>query len=229
MEIAGNPIDIEAYLGVTKDEIYTRIGYSPDVEPSARVASIVDEYITTAKQLIEPSYAYNIIDIKSVDPPRISVNSSIAFQSSVISHVLTRCTSVAVFALTIGGGLEEMAARLGEKELILEAFVLDIIGSTMTEKAADFVQGIIGEMANIRGMAISKRYSPGYCDWDIKQQELVFQALEGNNPGIKLSEDCLMTPEKSVSGIIGIGPSERGIATFNPCRTCAKKTCLWRR
>ncbi len=229
MEIAGNPIDIEAYLAVTKDEVCARIGYSPDVEPSARVASIVDEYISTAKQLIEPSYAYNILDIKSIEPPRISVNSSIAFQSRVISNVLTPCTSVAVFALTIGGGLEEMAARLGEKELILEAFVLDIIGSSMTEKAADFVQGIIGEMANIRGMAISKRYSPGYCDWDIKQQELVFQALEGNNPGIKLSEDYLMTPEKSVSGIIGIGPSELGIATFNPCKTCAKKTCLWRR
>ncbi|GAH91002.1 unnamed protein product, partial [marine sediment metagenome] len=51
----------------------------------------------------------------------------------------------------------------------------------------------------------SRRLSPGYCDWKIDQQKMVFRAMKDDSAGVRLTEECLMLPQKSISGIIGIG------------------------
>lgn len=228
MAVTGNRIDVQTYLEIDRDEIGRRIGYARDAELSPRIASLVDDYLARAKYLIDPVYTYAIRDIREVDHPVVAIDGDVELESQVISQVMERCTGVALFALTIGSQLEETTTRLGEEGLITDAFVLDAIGSSYTEKAADFVQGIIGELAQLKGMAISRRFSPGYCDWHISQQRIIFETL-GPGSDISLSDDYLMSPEKSVSAIIGIGTAESGVSTYTPCSTCEKHHCLWRR
>ena len=107
--------------------------------------------------------------------------------------------------------------------------MLDVIGSDAVERVADFVQDRIGEVARAQGLCISQRFSHGYCDWDIGQQEMVFRAMNGDTAGIRLTEQCLMLPQKSISGIIGIGPPNGEVENYNPCKTCKKRDCLGRR
>jgi hypothetical protein len=57
----------------------------------------------------------------------------------------------------------------------------------------------------------------------------VFSALGGEFAGVHLTEDCLMVPQKSVSGLIGMGRCDGGVDTYNPCDMCGKRTCPWRR
>ena len=229
MEKTGHHIRLESFFNITSREVESRIGYTVDADISPRIASLIDEYIRQARTLIEPSYSYNILRIQDVDGHVVQIDGPLLLESQVISKVLNRCTQVAAFGVTIGSHLETRADELGDKGLILEAFILDTIGSCVTEKAVDFVQGIIGEMAHLQNLAISRRFSPGYCDWNINQQKAVFAALGNSNPGITLSEDYMMRPEKSVSGIIGIGPQDSDIATYTPCKECKKTACLWRR
>ena len=228
MTVIGNRINVESYFEITREKIGKRIGYATDAELSPRIASLVDEYIEKAKSLIEPSYTYTILDVRQVEKPTVFIEKSIMLESYVISEVLQHCTKAAIFALTIGSRLEDMTAQLSDKGLIVEAFILDSIGSSYTEKAADFVHGIIGELAHIKGLAISRRFSPGNCDWHVSQQKVIFDVLASNSD-IKLKDEYLMTPEKSVSGIIGIGPQDGEVTSCNPCRICDKFTCLWRR
>jgi cobalamin-dependent methionine synthase I len=47
------------------------------------------------------------------------------------------------------------------------------------------------------------RYSPGYGDWDISEQAKLFRLVPGDAIGVHLSETHQMTPEKSVSAMIG--------------------------
>jgi hypothetical protein len=54
-------------------------------------------------------------------------------------------------------------------------------------------------------MKITNRYSPGYCGWDVSDQHKLFSLLPNNFCGIKLTENALMIPIKSVSAVIGIG------------------------
>jgi len=157
------------------------------------------------------------------------VEGSIIFKSRIIAKLLERCPQVAVFLVTIGKYLEETAFQLARDGLILQATVLDAIGSDAVEKMADFAQDRINEVAKAQGLVTSRRFSPGYCDWNIGQQRMLFYALTGNTVGIRLTGECLMIPQKSISGIIGIGPSIDKVENYNPCKTCNKQDCPERR
>ena len=120
-----------------------------------------------------------------------------------------------------------MVRHLADDGLILQATILDAIGSGAVERVADVVQDRVSEVASAKGLCTSQRFSPGYCDWEISQQKMVFRAMNGNSTGIRLTEACLMLPQKSISGIIGIGHGNAG--NYNPCNTCNKQDCAGRR
>ncbi len=182
-----------------------------------------------AHYLIEPSYSYVIRDIEWARGSIVFIEDSIIFKSQVIAQLLEQCEKVAVFLVTIGKHLEETACRLAKDGLILQATVLDAIGSDAVERVADFVQGRMREAASAYGLVTSRRFSPGYCDWDIGQQRMLFWAMNGDAAGIHLTSECLMIPQKSISGIIGIGSCKSSVESYNPCGTCDKHDCVGRR
>ena len=222
-------VAISDEIDIDRAQVLHNIGYGADYKPSARIMSLINEYIENAHNLIAPSYSYVIRDIKSVKGPRVVIEGSVTFQSEVIAQLLEQCEKVAVFALTIGNHLEELVAHLAESKVIVQAAVLDAIGSGATEKVADFVQGRIVEAARAQGLCASQRFCPGYCDWNVREQKRVFQAMNGNFAGVRLTEGCLMLPRKSMSGIIGIGPCNGNIENYNPCKSCNKHDCPGRR
>ena len=219
----------EQALTIDKQQIMNQIGYDDNYEPSAKIQSLVDDYIDNYHNLIESSYSYIIKDIKSVRRNQISIEDSIFLESGILARLLERCEKVAIFALTIGSHLEEMVAYLAENGLILQATVLDAIGSGAAEQLAEYVEDSVRELVGSRGHAISRRFSPGYCDWDVSQQEMVFKAIEKKTVDIRLTDEYLMIPRKSISGIIGIGRDNDAIENYNPCKTCLKADCPGRR
>lgn len=225
MLITNNRVDIK----INKKQVSRYIGYSADYKPPARISSLVDEYIEHAYQLIDPSYSHVIRDIEWVWGSSVFIEGSIIFEGQVIAQLLAQCHKVVVFLVTIGKHLEETVCRLAEDGLIVQSAVLDAIGSVAVERVADFAQGRIGEVASGQGLVISPRFSPGYCDWDIEQQEMLFRAVDSDSAGIRLTEGHLMIPRKSISGIIGIGPSNGGVENYNPCKTCDRHDCRSRR
>jgi len=218
-------VDIE----IDKKQVCHYIGYEDDKNLSARVSSLIDDYTEHAHDLINPSYSYVIKDVEWARGSMSLAEGSIIFKSRIIAKLLERCPQVAIFLVTIGKYLEETAFQLARDGLILQATVLDAIGSDAVEKMADFAQDRINEVAKAQGLVTSRRFSPGYCDWNIGQQRMLFYALTGNTVGIRLTGECLMIPQKSISGIIGIGPSIDKVENYNPCKTCNKQDCPERR
>ena len=223
MPAASNEIDID------KKRLLSRIGCSDEYEPSARIISLVDDYIENYQDFLAPAYTYVIRDILSVNGDSATFEGSVTIKSRIIADLLGRCQRVAVFALTIGNHLEEMVAYLAENNLVLQATVLDAIGSGVTEKLAAYVGKRIENIASVEGLVTSRRFSPGYCDWNIRQQKKIFRTLDGDSAGIRLTDSQLMMPRKSISGIIGIGLPNQRIEHHNPCLTCKKKECPGRR
>ena len=216
-------------IDIDRRDIWRNIGYSAECEPTAGISASVDEYIENARQLIEPIHAYVMKNVHVVRDSVVLIDDSIVFQSHVISRLLERCCMVAVFVATIGSRLEEEAARLAEDGLILQSYVLDSIGSHAVEIVADYVHDMTRKMAAADGLAVGRRFSPGYCDWDVRQQKVIFEAVNADSIGVQLTDQCHMSPRKSISGIIGIGPSEGGLEEYNPCTTCDRRSCLGRR
>jgi hypothetical protein len=220
---------VDADIEIDKDQICHYIGYDDNHNLSARIASLIDDYAEHAHYLINPLHSYVIKDVEWARGSISLIEGSVIFKSRIIARLLECCSQVAIFVVTIGKYLEETTAQLAKDGLILQATVLDAIGSDAVEKVADFVQDRIKEMVEAQGLVTSQRFSPGYCDWNVGQQRMLFYALTGNTLGVRLTGECLMVPQKSISGIIGIGSSIDDVENYNPCKTCKKQDCPGRR
>ena len=223
MVALSNEIDIDSR------QVLRNIGYGTKNKLPTRVSSLIDEYLENACHLLEPSYSCVIKDIAFVEEPRVAIEDSVTFESGIIARMLEHCDKAAIFLVTIGDLLEEMVRQLTEDRLVVQATVLDAIGSVAVESVANFVQERVEEVAQAQGLCISQRFSPGYCDWDIEQQRMVFEAMSGNYTDVRLTDGCLMLPQKSISGIIGIGSCDTNIGKYNPCMSCDKLECTGRR
>ena len=225
MLVTDGSVDIE----IDKKQVCHYIGYEDNHKLSARISSLIDDYAEHAHYLINPLYSYIIKDVEWARGSIALIEDSIIFQSRKIVQLLEHCHQVAIFLVTIGKYMGETTSQLAKDGLILQATVLDAIGSDAVERLADFAQDKIKDIAEAQGLVTSRRFSPGYCDWNIGQQRMLFYALTGNTLGIRLTGECLMMPQKSISGIIGIGPSIDNVENYNPCKTCTKQDCPGKR
>ena len=216
-------------INIDRNQILNQIGYQGDYEPSARIKNLVEDYIENYHNLVESTYSYTFKNIESVDGDHVYLNDSVILKSKVISNLCKRCDKLAVFIMTIGSNLEDMVDYLSENGLVLQAMVLDAIGSGAAEQMAGLIEDRIRNVAVMHDQRISRRFSPGYCDWNVDQQEMIMKILNDDTAGVNLTDEFLMIPRKSVSGIIGIGHTDNNVESFNPCVTCTKKNCPGRR
>ena len=219
----------QIFIDIDRAQVLYEIGYDDVSKTPARMLSLVDSLLEKAERLVDPSYSYIIKDIDFVQGSDVFLEGATLFQSKVVARLMEHCEQVALFCLTIGNRLEETASSMATDGLVVQSRVLDAIGSNAAEKLADIMQDHLGVLAEIRGLHSSRRFSPGYCDWQIEQQETLFSALNGNSAGIRLTDGYLMVPQKSISGIIGMGTSDSRVRDYNPCRTCHKFECHGRR
>jgi len=73
-------------------------------------------------------------------------------------------------------------------------------------------------------------YSPGYCGWHLSGQEKLFQFLHPERIGISLNDSYLMTPLKSITGVLVGGKKEIHIFKSNYpfCSYCKDRSCAER-
>lgn len=133
----------------------------------------------------------------------------------------------ALFLCTAGFYFTEESRACNERDEILEAYIVDAMGSCSVENAMDRIQESLSREMEARGLHISNRYSPGYCNWPLADQKNLFALMEGQPTPVTLSESCLMAPIKSVSGIIGIG--EKVKKREYGCAICNNGNCIYRR
>ena len=105
-------VAISNLIDINSQQILRNIGYCAGCTPSARIESLINEYVENTCELIEPSYSYVVRDIEGVQGSIAFIEGSVTFHSEVIARLLEQCEKVAVFVLTIGNRLEEMVCHL---------------------------------------------------------------------------------------------------------------------
>ena len=144
-----------------------------------------------------------------------------------VCSYIKECDCVALFLCTAGHLFRRQYEAYNRQGDILEAYLVDALGSLTVENAMDRIhEALAGEMAS-HGLRITNRYSPGYCNWPVTDQVNLFALVGANPTGISLNDSCLMSPIKSVSGLIGIGAKARRRAYG--CAVCQSKTCIYRK
>ena len=92
---------------------------------------------------------------------------------------------------------------------VAEQLIYDAVGSESADAAMELLHRFAATELRHLGMMLSpRRCSPGYNDMPLTIQGKFFEALEMKEMDITLSENCFMTPEKSVTAFAPISTSE---------------------
>ncbi len=220
-------------LAINKNRILRRLGYTVDAKPRPAIESLLIDTLEEALTMLQPVFSCTTMDVQRIHRPNISLSggsdASVTLTSDVLCRALAPCHQAIIFICSIGQGLEDSVTQMMRRGQTLKASILDAIGSEAAERTADYVEKTAGRSAEAAGAGITLRFSPGYCDWDISQQRLIFGLFDSGTIGVKLTEECLMIPRKSVSGIIGVGWADAKHLRVSPCRSCDRRDCDHRR
>jgi len=207
------PVVVEGFdVEIDESEVRRLLRMAEAARRNEKVEKAIGEMLELARKLIEPRGVYIVID--GSDFPA--------------SDRFAEMGEVAFCICTIGPSLEEEVTRLSKKRSMLEAVVLDSIGSVAAEAVAEYMDGLIQKYAHGRGLKTSCRASPGYGDWDVSEQRGIFELLPAEKIGVKLTESFMMIPRKSVSFAINIAEKPARMRSENSCRNCPVKDCPYR-
>ncbi len=186
------------------------------------------EYIDRCIDLSTPCACYSVFDNPelNMEGGLMKLEGKTFHLNKMVTAALKKSTGVAIFAGTCGPGVEALSKDLMKEGHSLGSYLVDLIGSEIAEGVADFIHKRIEADMEALGIHITNRYSPGYCQWPVSDQQQLFALLGSNNCGIELTESSLMIPIKSVSGLVGVGKEvkNKGYA----CAACDANYCIYR-
>ena len=215
-------------LGVDRDLVVADLGYRNGEAPDM-VREFIDELLPQLPSHVEIRCGFRILPPGSIDVAADAVTANgVQFSTGpIIASQLKRSTSLALFVSTVGPQMERWSAQLMAKGDMMKGFLVDALASEVVERASVWLEQRVVDHVAPRGWKITNRYSPGYCDWAVAEQQKLFSLLPRQFCGITLTASSLMVPIKSLSGIIGLGPDvKRG--AFQ-CSICDMKDCYRRR
>ena len=192
---------------------------------------VIPENITELINKCLPDYERSA-DYKAcfLEVPVNIENNTVSFDcfeitSHNLSTLLRGCDKAILVAATLGVKIDMLIKR-AEVTSKAEALILNSIAIAGIEQYMAVLNEYFKSMYN--GYELRPRYSPGYGDVALEYQKVLLDTLDTKRKiGVALSDSLLMTPQKSVSAIIGIG-KDGCVHIDRDCELCDKKDCEYR-
>ncbi len=191
-----------------KNIVYSRDFYSENINPprkeilrymackeeSTNEQKLIDEFLPLVKKEAKPKVSYAFFDLKKNDDTVFIEKESL--KSKALFKNLMCSDSAIVFSLTLGIGID----RLISKYSVLSpasALCINGIATALIEEYANVFCGEIKEILKGENLFLMPRFSPGYADFDLKNQELFIKLTNAQKIcGINLTKSYMMTPSK---------------------------------
>ncbi|MBF0432315.1 MAG: hypothetical protein HQK83_13605 [Fibrobacteria bacterium] len=214
-------------LPVSREAITTAMGYPKDAVPEY-IDETISEVFSSFQEYNDLEGGYRVLDeIEAINNKTELVIAGKNFVTGkIIAHRIQKADKVAVFVCTAGKTISSRSKDLFKADDPYTGYIIDAIASETVEKAMDNVQEQLSLEMETAGLNITNRYSPGYCGWPVSDQHKLFSLVPKGFCGVSLTDSALMIPEKSVSGIIGIG--EKVKRKDYDCNHCEMDVCLYR-
>lgn len=147
-----------------------------------------------------------------------------------LAAIFPRAERLHLFAFTLGQAISAEIERLFAGDFALGA-VLDAVASQGADNAGRVAERWLDSHSPAAATGGDPGrtflYSPGYCGWHISGQAALFAVLRPETVGIRLNDSFLMTPLKSISGVLVSGPAaiHRVKASYPFCARCQSPAC----
>ncbi len=172
--------------------------------------------IEKAQAAVFPRAAFRVGFIDEKRDEEVVIH-GVVLQSRVLRRNLDPVGRVFPFLLTLGEAADEM---ISESADLLEKYLLDQIMNLILREARNRFER---ELRAAFALEKISSMTPGSLpDWPIEQQQPLFRLLSGVEAalGVRLTENFLILPRKSVSGVYF--PTA---TTFLSCQLCPRERC----
>ncbi len=174
------------------------IRYAGGGDDEGELKRLLDLCISEAVPLISPAVCFGFFDISENEA---GIDLGFCFTDSRdVQKNLKGCKRIAVFAATIGIGMDRLMMKYG-RTAPLKGLLMQALGTERIEALC----GAFCDALKNEGYKLRPRFSPGYGDLPLQMQKKIFLALEPEKKiGLTLTSAIMMSPTKSVTAIVGI-------------------------
>ncbi len=209
--------------------VVCQLGYPSDWVVRVEVDTEIRRAITFCLQQIRPQFYYKMTPFLSRHKG-VFTGQGIGIQSLRWANLINRLEKpelLCCFIVTLGKELDSAIADL-QKDSIFQSFLLDAVGSVVIEQVMiEQMTQYLNEMMGKQGYQTTARFSPGYCDWELKTgQEALFSFLSPERIGVERTPSGMMVPRKTISAVM-VGAQK--VPWKTPCPFCSDRECPYRR
>lgn len=211
-----------------KAEIARYLGFRGN-RPDAGTAALIDEATALLARTARPRYLYRFFPLQEQESGVALLGAGLCLLGQDIKKHLTGCERCVVLAATLG---LEVDRALGAMQLrdMAKAVVLDCAATALIESVCNAAEREIQNDERARGQYLSWRFSPGYGDLPIDCQRELCAVIDATRKiGLAATPENILTPQKSVTAILGISSSPL-LRARESCESCnLKDSCQMRK
>ncbi len=204
-------------------------GVPDDVETATNIIELAEQAIEMFSNLVSPVGV--MYDLGVDEFAEVYQGEGLNEEMAPLEDIYRRASHLALFGVTIGEDIGRAISSLFDKNDLVLASMLDSAASRGTDNAAQELENMYVQRQKQSGSFGASdgalRFSPGYCGWHISAQRKLFDYLDPDETIISLNDSYLMSPLKSVSGVMIIG--RKDIFEFDDsfpfCAECTHHSC----
>ncbi|MFC2103326.1 vitamin B12 dependent-methionine synthase activation domain-containing protein [Bacteroidota bacterium] len=221
-------IDLNDILPASK-EVFHHQGIPEDSVVPEHIISLFEDAVTVFKDKAKPVAIIKEVTVKEFN--NIFEGEKKNEDQAPLETIYPHSNYLALFALTIGVDIVDTINDFFNKKDFAAAAMLDSVASMAADKSVEVLETCLFNDLSKRNLtkndSIVLGYSPGYCGWDLSGQKKLFQHLNPGEIGITLNDSFLMSPLKSVSGVLVFADKKIHVfeSSFTFCGYCKNQTC----
>ena len=191
---------------VPKDRIYSRLGYTQGkTEVTKEQRDNVERCIEEATALIDLKGAALRVPITTIEESQVKLFDGVVFQSKSLAEFFKGCEEVLFMAATGSSEIMEAIKKNAAGVDVTKGVIFDAVASEVVDSALGWIMDYFSyELRRENKLLTKNRFSAGYGDFALENQEVIYNALELKELGVSLTKTYMLNPEKSVTALAGI-------------------------
>lgn len=202
------------------------LGYGGHAVDEQTLALIEDSF-RELDRAADRRIIYRIFDVIHGEAEELAIG-NLNIVSGNLKKNLRDCKEALLLGATLGIGVDRMLKRYSLTDMA-RAVALQAAAAALLEEYLDICQKKLAEELAAEGKYLRPRFSPGYGDFDIRNQEMILRMLQADKHiGLTMTDSFMLTPAKSVTAVIGISRQQEN-CPIQGCGLCQKRDCIYRR
>ncbi|MEE8567226.1 MAG: vitamin B12 dependent-methionine synthase activation domain-containing protein [Anaerolineales bacterium] len=194
---------------------------------SPRLVDSAEKALEEGRLLLQPRVIVRRLLVKDLHHEWVKLEGDGRLSGGLLAQHMGGAQEAVIVLCTVGEALERRAERVSKEDAVY-GLALDGVGSAGVEALANAACALFEEEATKEDYQVTIPLSPGMVGWPVEQgQPQIFDLLDADEIGVRLTESMMMVPRKSLTFVLGIG--KELIAGGRTCDYCSlKETCRYR-